>query len=106
MSGVVEHLREHDPSTLDELPYSPSIGDKQKGVARLRFSKCAYAHQENKYGNLKAVYYLVDEHDEEEVVKAYLEANPQVSEAEGRDIVRLMGRMGSSWRDAAREVVA
>jgi len=102
----VKHLREHGPCTNEDLPHSPNLQDKKQGVARLRFTKNSGIGSGNSYGTLTPVYYLLDEHEEEDVVEKFLDANPRFADAEERDIVRMVGRMGPSWRDAAREVVA
>lgn len=107
MSGVLKHLREHGPSTFNELGTEASIKDRQRGVWRLDISKkAACGKNGNGYGNLKSVYYIRGEHSKEEVVEKWLNANPEVADAEQRDISRLLGRAGSGWREAGKEVVA
>ncbi|MDZ7688674.1 MAG: hypothetical protein U5J64_08145 [Halobacteriales archaeon] len=52
--AVVEHLREHGPSTYDELLSESNVRDRMNGIARLSVvKKAACGKNGNGYGNLR-----------------------------------------------------
>jgi hypothetical protein len=94
----VRELREEGPLPLSELPVqSYSVSDKRHGLATFCVNTGHF--------NRESVAYLFEEHDPEDVIRVFIEANPEV--VENRSVGSLVtetGGYGKLWRKAARLV--
>lgn len=92
-SDAVAYLRRHGPCRVDALPGgAPDTAAKLQGAATFELGS----------GSL-AVGYLLDEHDERDVARAFLAANPGLPDEHARhNLLQLFGTQGRRWRDAAR----
>lgn len=96
-SPNVEYLREHGPSTKDELPKEFGRADKKHGGT--------YFDINNNVGSSTNVYYLMDEHDAYDVVQKFFEENPNVIENNTkRTLTSLSGNHGRSFKKAAQKL--
>lgn len=106
-SQNVDFLRENGPSTLAELPGDDvQVTDRMLGTAKFQVSVRSNGSEADSAGQSTPVYYLVDEHDREAVVRAFLAQNPEYATGRSaRSLVRLVGRQGRSWKEPAKAVV-
>jgi hypothetical protein len=105
-SQKVDYLREHGPSTMDELPGTPSlnVSDKMRGAAS--FAANVGGAGPDAGGRPTTVYYLIDEHDKEDVVRKFILANPKLVEAKShRGISQIFSSQGKEWSTAASNVL-
>lgn len=103
----VEYLREHGPVPVSELPQSTSPSDKIDGLSTFRVRGAPASSTGNKIGGMPAdIAYLVDDHDEYEVLETWIEANPKAVETKTRrGLRRILRRHGRSWHDAVDELL-
>lgn len=101
-SKNIEHLREHGPTPKSELPNNKvSTSDRANGAWKFTISGTRQGTADPLGGNIDPVWYLEGEHDRAAVVRAFLDANPQLVEAKSRSGLRaMMRRNGSMWHDA------
>lgn len=103
-SGNVSHLKQNPPTTRDELLFEPSMSDKVDGLHSFTL-RGEHGDAAAMGGNVTPVYYI-DDHEYEDVIRAFLEANPRLVESKTwRGLVSAIGSHGRSWRTAAREVL-
>lgn len=94
----VECLREHGPAPIDDLPGGVGRQDKRHGAANFAIH--------NNVGSITRVVYLMEDHDEAEVLETFFDANPHVLENNSqRTLVSQAGNHGPQFRDAARRIV-
>lgn len=98
----VRKLRRDGPTAISELPLaSTGANDKQHGLTKFSISS-----GQTGQGMSEPVYYLFDEHDPEDVIREFLEVNPQLLENRTRKaIVEDVGNHGSEWSDAVKSVL-
>lgn len=78
MSELSEAVASDGPMPMDDAPGTLNVEDKMAGVAKF---KVTGAHGDGlRPGNTRSVYYDVHEHGDDEVLAAFLEANPQLRE--------------------------
>lgn len=98
----VRWLEENGPTPASDLPNrSVSDSDKRHGLAGfvIKSGQTGQAQSER-------VYYLFDEHDPVDVVRTFLEVNPQVLENRThKAITEDIGEYGKKWSMAADEVL-
>jgi hypothetical protein len=95
----VRYLREHGPTPTSELPTDTGQSDKQHGAAR-------FGIQQGVAGNPDSVYYLLNEHEEREVIQTFFEANPKVFQnTPRRALVMSAGNHSHAFRDAMRTIL-
>lgn len=89
-------LRANGPTAVDALPDGrPDTADKLQGVATFAVGR-----------GRTAVAYLVDDHEEAAVVRAFLAANPGLLDDHAyHNLVQLFGGQGRRWQEAARPVI-
>jgi len=99
---AIEQMRERGPITQDEIRYKYMTDLRQYGVHSLQL-KTAPPTQE--YGQQTPVYYLVDEHAKEEVVRRYVQANPVLVDGKSRrQFVSMFKKGGPEFKRAAQTV--
>ena len=103
-SGNVYHLERNPPATREELPFRPTTSDKFDGLRSFTV-RGGHGNGAAMGGKVTRIYFI-DEHEREAVVRAFLDANPQLIEAKSRrSLVGAIGGHGRSWRAAARTVI-
>lgn len=71
----IRPLKEHCPSTIDELPFTRSTEDKIQGMRTFKISGDT-GLTAPMGGNVTRIYDL-PKHDREDVIRRFLEANPR-----------------------------
>lgn len=96
-SSTLEHLRANGPTPVEKLPDgAPTTGEKMRGAATFALDAPATA----------AVAYLLDEHEEEAVLRVLFDHNPDlVEEFSLHNLMQVLGDHGRSWQAAARTVL-
>lgn len=110
----VRLLRAHGPLTGEQYRLLTDGADNRTplgdaGIERPlvgKFHLKTANPQANKLGGRStAVYYLVDEHDPEDVVRHYIEANPKHVDGVCKNaFTQHIGSWGSEWREVARRL--
>lgn len=97
-TDAVGYLRGHGPTPVDDLPGGrPSTREKMHGVDTFALEDARAT---------TAVAYLLDEHDEEAVLRAFFEHNPGlVRDDPLHNLVQALGGHGRRWRAAGRRVL-
>jgi hypothetical protein len=104
MRKNIAYLNENGPSTSDELPYNIGPADKMHGA---RVFKLTSATKTKVGGMVTPIYYLDGEHSETDVLRAFLDENPQLVEALARSSLhRMIGGHGGTWRSIAPDVTS
>lgn len=110
-SRFIDHLREHGPSTSDELPTndrSVTLSPKVRlEVARFGPSPSRASGREYpcSVGKLSTVYYLLHEHRPEEVLTKWATANPQlIDTASPRVFIAAANNTGSEFSAVSKKV--
>lgn len=107
-SRNVKLLREHGPLPAPVLPYGINLSDKIRGVWKFdtRSNANGGGGAERTGGQITPIYYLEDEHDREEVVRAFYLANQSYFEAKSRQaITQDLNGNGRQWREAIQDVL-
>lgn len=106
VSRNIDHLREHGPATVEELPNEEvSINDRMNGTDRFlpRTSSAGGANL-GSHG-CRAVYYLRGEHDPESVLRIWAAEHPHTMDSITlRSWERLAADHSKEWTSAARTV--
>jgi hypothetical protein len=89
MSKIRELLRERGPLTSDELPYSPNVTDKRKGVWVFDPTMSNVNNARGHGGCPAPVYYLREDHDIEDVIEKWCEVNEKVVSTSSNHSLRL-----------------
>jgi hypothetical protein len=101
MSKLRDQLRAKGPLPSSEAPYSPNTSDKQYGVWTFKPSLQNPNKTSGIGGKPTPVYYLKDEHDPEEVVRTWCEANRRnVETAPVKALTNAFNVHGSEFREA------
>lgn len=107
-SKNVEYLREHGPSTYEELPSGKvSASDRRNGIWKFKLEGTTTngGSSDSTGGHINLVYYLKDEHSKEAVLRAFLDANPRLVETKTRKGLRgMLRQQGRQWYDVIDEV--
>lgn len=110
---AVRHLLKHGPSPYDDLQNYEVMTPEQRLYGFTEFKVEPVSNTANDLqaktgrGGPTAVYYLYYDHDPEDVIRAFCEANPRLMEhicQQGATVV--FGRHGPEWADAARTVIS
>lgn len=98
----VRKLRNDGPTPASELPQSStSVSDKRHGLAKFSVNTGQTGNKQS-----EAIYYLFDDHQAEEVIRKFIEVNPQILDARSRKaIVGAVGRHGKEWSTAVKRVL-
>lgn len=101
-SDNIKYLKENGPSPISELPHNKIyVEDRVAGVWKFKVS----GKTAGGVGTIYSVYYL-QEHDPEEVVRAWVEANEEVIESNSlQTLVKILNRQGSEFQDAISIVI-
>jgi hypothetical protein len=93
---AAEAIREDGPLPASELPYDSitPAARLEHGLARFRITKLTTS----------PVWYVMGEHDEAEVVRAYVEAHPGLLDMTKKEATLAFRQAGPSWLDAWKEV--
>lgn len=102
---VFEHLEEHGPSTLSELPARKiSYENRVRGVQQFHLRPAQPAGSTASGGPQNAVYYIGGEHTPEEVVDAFFAKNPRIADSlSGWSIHQRVRQYGKGFLDVSRE---
>lgn len=95
-SKPYDHLVEHGPSPLPELPYEPSIETRRRGGTNFRTSLGQ--------SRFDAVWYIDGHHDEKDVLDTFIDANPECLDAKPKRLASEIGSYGKAWREAWKEI--
>lgn len=99
---AVEQMRERGPVTQEEMRYSYMADLRNHGVHSLQLKTSQVTRG---YGQQAPVYYLVDGHSKEEVVRRYVRANPVLVDGKTRaQFVSMFKKGGPEFKKAAQTV--
>lgn len=99
----IAYLDENGPTRSDALPSRVTARDRESGVRKFTL-RGDNGNAANMGGPTTPVYYL-DRHQKTAVLRAFLDANPElVEEKPRRAIHRLVTNHGTGWLEAARDV--
>lgn len=107
-SVVYEYLKEHGPSTSDELPHQPKYTDRRRGLVSFRLTGAGTGGSTTSGigSNQYSVYYILDMHAVDDVVEKWMETNPQsVENTPAHALWAKTRRRGKEWGDAIRELL-
>lgn len=100
--NAVKELRERGPVTQDEIAYSDMASLREHGVFSLLLKTSPPTLG---YGQQTPVYYLPDEHSKEQVVRKYIETNPElVTDKSKTQLVMMFKKAGPEFKQAAQNV--
>lgn len=105
-SPVYAYLTEHGPTPSDELPSQPTTKDKrERGVRRIKHTALASAYGVGDSGSSgrRSIVYL-EEHDPERVVRAVLDANPEMLNTTKQGVTMRFGDHSAALKAAWREI--
>lgn len=91
------YLNKHGPATSDELPGSVGRGDKKHGMAKFSINTST--------GRALMIYYLMDDHSKQEVVRKFFEEAPGATDMRQQTLVMKANNHGSGWGDAVKKVI-
>lgn len=106
-SRVLEYLKEHGPTSIEDLPYIPN-GQSRITNGIWKFEIGPGSATRAKKGSLKekrAIYYL-PEHAKKDVVRLWMDHNPkQVENLTEKGLKQRLSKNGSQWKKPVREVM-
>lgn len=99
------HLQENGPTRFSDLPNEFKLSDRRHGAARLHLKKQG-ASPGGQGGHTEPVAYLFESHDEQDVVREYLDANPNFVESLNHHaLIQRFFEANRSFGEAAVEVI-
>lgn len=104
----IKYLEAHGPTAVKELPTNVSYDDKIAGVwvFKLNGAGSNGGARTGTGGQILAVAWLPEDHTKEQVLRAFLDANPHLVEAKTRNgLVRMLRGHGRQWHDAIDAVL-
>lgn len=107
-SSVYDHLWDHGPTPVTELPRTVSTNDKRRGVWIFRVhGRASGSNSDYKTGGkLVGIAYIPDRHSKESVVRTFCDTHPGFVDAKPeKSAIEMLNRQGRQWHDAVREVV-
>jgi len=104
-SKVVQALTERGPLSAGGMPRKPNYPDKRNGVTSFNPALSNTQQSTGHGGQTQCVYYHMDLHDPEQVIRSWLDENPRTVEYAGRQsVASAVGGAGRSWKEAWKEV--
>jgi hypothetical protein len=103
--SLTDDVREHGPITSEELGSDLNMSMKRNGIASFRPILANSSNARGHEGvNSTSVFYAIDEHDKEDVIREWFDAHPRLQDVESSSIAQAVGCYGDSWREAWQNV--
>lgn len=110
-SDIVRYLKTNGPSSGAELPReadTPTLDTYERKAGVRRFNPSVSSAQSKEgfgFKQTKVVFYLEKEHDPREVIREWVDLNPQVLEGmTPRSFLQAVNNAGSKFADVSKEV--
>lgn len=104
VSNNVEFLKDAGPTPSDELPFTQKRADKIDGLRVFKLHE--RADGSNVRGGQQTHIAYLDQHDDEEIVRTFIEANTHLVENNDKPgLVSVFRNVGAKWSDVASDVL-